>query len=200
MGTRTVTGTVYHLDNSPWDDGEVKFTLLEPFETATETYPRETHTETLDVNGEFSITLAVPDTGTAYYKVELPDGNSYKFYLEAGAATTLESLLTIAGSEVDQDAVQTLIDANNVLTITNVTTTHIVQSTEEWIRCNGTFTVTLPVASGSGRGIMIMNIGSGIITVDGNGSDTINGELTQTLDTFISIFVVDAAANKWDAR
>src|SRR4030042_582165 len=112
MGTRTVTGTVFHLDGTPWASGKVKFELLKAFETSTEVYPVETHIETLDVNGQFSITLGIPDTGTAYYKVETPDGLTYKFYLAAGAPTTLETLLTIAGSPIDQNALQTLIDTH----------------------------------------------------------------------------------------
>jgi len=45
-----------------------------------------------------------------------------------------------------------------------------------------------------------VNIGTGTITVDGNGSDTINGELTQVVYALLSLFVLDAAAGKWDAR
>jgi hypothetical protein len=86
------------------------------------------------------------------------------------------------------------------LIITNVDDTYVVLDTDEWIRCDGTFTVTLPPATGSGQGFLIMNIGVGTITVDGDGTDTINGELTQTVLALDSLFVLDAAAGIWDAR
>jgi hypothetical protein len=200
MPTRTVTGTILHNDGSAWAGGVIRFILKHPFQTSTETYPIDTHEEILDTSGQFSITLGVPDTGTAEYYIIIPDGKKYKVNLEDGAATTLESLLTIAGSVIAQDAVQTLIDANNVLTITDVTSTYVVLDSNEWIRCDGTFTVTLPPATGSGQGFLIMNVGAGIITVDADGSETINGELTQTVIALDSLFVLDAAAGIWDAR
>jgi hypothetical protein len=200
MSTRTITGTIRHNDDTPWAGGIVKFRLMEAFETATEVYPKETHAETLDAAGQFSITLAVPDTGTAHYFIITPDGAQYECYIEDGPPTDLMTLLLIAGSEVSQDAVQTLIDANNVMAITNVNTTYTVLDTDEWIRCDGTFTVTLPPATGSGECYVVMNVGTGIITVAGDGADTINGEATATINSLDSLLVVDVAANIWDAR
>lgn len=95
MTTRTVTGTVYHIDGTAWSGGVIKFILTEPFETSTEVYPRETHSETLDANGQFSITLGVPDTGYASYIIRTPDSADYKVNLASGAATTLVALLQL---------------------------------------------------------------------------------------------------------
>lgn len=198
MGTRTITGTVHHLDGTDWASGTIQFELLEAFETATETYPKETHTETLDANGAFSITLGVPDSGTAKYKITLPDHKRYTVYIASGAATTLESLLTIAGSAVAQDAVQTLIDANNVLTMVSTTGTYTVLASDDLVRCNGTFTVTLPAASGSGAMYCIKNVGTGVITLDGNAAETIDGAATQTISSLGWMTVVDAASGAWD--
>jgi hypothetical protein len=200
MATRTITGTLKHIDGSAWASANVVFVLMEEFQTATETYPCETHTESTDATGYFSIALAVPTTGSALYGIRLPDNRTYSFYLESGAPTTLESLLLLTHSGVTQNAVQDLIDANNILTITEVDDTYTVVDTDEWIRCDGTFTVTLPPATGSGQGFLIMNVGAGIITVDADGSETINGELTQTVIALDSLFVLDAAAGIWDAR
>jgi hypothetical protein len=200
MATRTITGTLKHVDGSAWASASVIFRLMEEFQTATETYPRETHTETTDATGYFSITLAVPTTGSALYEIQLPDNKTYLFYLESGAPTTLESLLLLTHSGVTQNAVQDLIDANNILTITEVDDTYTVVDTDEWIRCDGTFTVTLPPATGSGQGFLIMNVGTGTITVDGDGTDTINGGLIQEILSLNSLFVVDVASNEWDGR
>lgn len=79
------------------------------------------------------------------------------------------------------------------------TTTYTLTGTDEVIVCNSTtaFTVTLPVASGSGQHYTIKNINTGIITVEGDTSDTIDGELNQSLDRWDSIQLVDYAANAW---
>ena len=47
---------------------------------------------------------------------------------------------------------------------------------------SGSFTVTLPSAVGiSGRSYVIKNLGTGLITVDPDGSETIDGNLTMIL-------------------
>lgn len=80
-----------------------------------------------------------------------------------------------------------------------VTNTYIVLSTDELIVCNksSAFTVTLPVASGSGRTLEISNINTGTITIDGNNSDTIDGETTQSLLQYESVILIDYSANAW---
>ena len=150
MALRTVTGICYHVDGTAWASGVIKFTLMTPFETSTVVYPSEVHSETLDANGAFSITLGVPDSGTAEYLIRTPDNRQYTTYIASGAATDLVTLLTIASSAVAQDAVQTLIDANNVLTITSTTATYQILDTDDVVLANGTFTVTLPAATGTG--------------------------------------------------
>lgn len=50
------------------------------------------------------------------------------------------------------------------------------------IYCTGTFTVTLPpAATAAGRVYHVVNVSTGIITVDGSGSETINGATTLSL-------------------
>lgn len=57
-------------------------------------------------------------------------------------------------------------------------------------------TATLPAASGSGQWFSIGCV-AGTVTLDGNSTDTINGELTQTINSGENLQVVDYAANKW---
>lgn len=95
MPTRTVTGTCRHVDGTGWASGVVKFHLITAFETTTEVYPQEVFSETLDANGAFSITLGVPDTGSASYVIITPDNAAYSVSLADGAATTLQALLSL---------------------------------------------------------------------------------------------------------
>ena len=58
-------------------------------------------------------------------------------------------------------------------------------------------TANLPAATGSGRILYIKNIGLGNVTVDGNGSDTIDGEFTQILYQYEAIPIQDIASGIW---
>lgn len=114
MGTRAITGTIYHPgSNTPWADASVLFRLINPFATASESYPTEQVAVTTESDGTFSVELAVPDTGTARYECRLPDWRAFQFSLASGAATTLETLINAAGSSgVPQNTVQTAIDTH----------------------------------------------------------------------------------------
>ena len=60
----------------------------------------------------------------------------------------------------------------------------------------GTFTLTLYTAVGnSGRTIYIKNSGSGIVTVDANASETIDGQLRRPLGTFEDLLLQSNGAN-----
>jgi len=113
MATRTITGTIYHPGtNTAWSGAVVTFRLAAPFTAGQVTYPTETRTATTDVNGTFSVTLAVPDSGTAPYQITLPDGASFLVYLASGAATDLATLLASTGSAIAQSAIQSAVDAH----------------------------------------------------------------------------------------
>jgi hypothetical protein len=80
-------------------------------------------------------------------------------------------------------AVHTNAGINNNYTtrITAITTTEL--TTDSMIICDSltAITVNLLPATGSNRIRQIANINIGIVTVDGDGGDTINGELNQLL-------------------
>ena len=80
-----------------------------------------------------------------------------------------------------------------------VTTTYSALPTDEVIVCNSTtaFTVTLPVASGSGRILKIKNINTASVTVDGANSDTIDGDPTVIISQWDCVQIVDYANTKW---
>lgn len=78
-------------------------------------------------------------------------------------------------------------------------TTIEVTSSDVLIVCNNAIgsTVSLLAATGSGKVLTIKNVGVGIVTIDGNASDTIDGELTQTVSQYEAIQLVDYEADNW---
>lgn len=67
------------------------------------------------------------------------------------------------------------------------------------ISCTNTITVTAPVASTAGSGFVfgVINTGSGVVTIDGNASETINGKTTVDLRSSAAILICDGA--NWTA-
>jgi len=88
--------------------------------------------------------------------------------------------------------------ATTTLPYTGVSSTYIVQNTDCIVNCtSGTFTVTLPTAIGKeGQYFIIKNSGTGVITLDAFGSETIDGQAQQTLAVqYEAYFVVSNNAN-----
>jgi hypothetical protein len=85
--------------------------------------------------------------------------------------------------------------------VTTVADTYnILVSDETVIGNKGTaFTVTLPTASANviGQIFTVKNIGAGVITVEGAGSDTINGALNQTMNQWSARLFQCISANTW---
>ena len=78
----------------------------------------------------------------------------------------------------------------------NISALHTAVATNHVINCTAnSFTVTLPTAVGiQGKEYIIKNSGSGVITVDG--TETIDGDLTQSLNQYDSLTVV-SDDTKW---
>lgn len=69
---------------------------------------------------------------------------------------------------------------------------------DEFIKCNGTFTVTLlPILGIEGKKIIIKNIGTGIITIDGSGIETIDGQFNQLLSNQYDSLTLIAGSTEW---
>lgn len=70
----------------------------------------------------------------------------------------------------------------STVNIVTKTGTYTLTSNDVIVLANGTFTLNLPTAVGiEGKTYRIKNIGTGTITVDGNGSETIDGTTTASL-------------------
>ena len=200
---RTLTGTVNYPNDEPWSGGVITDELLHGFTTSTAVYPATTVTITLQADGTIpdGTELAVPETGTAYHKITKPNGTSFRVYLAAGAAVDLVELETIAGSSVAQDDLQTLIDAGEVYAITAVNALYQALATDEYIYCTGTtYTVTLAACTlGTTKPLVIENRCSGNVTVDGSGTETVNGAATITLYPGDRRAFIPIATGAWSA-
>lgn len=88
--------------------------------------------------------------------------------------------------------------ASTTLPFTNQTGTYTVDNTDCVVNCTAnTFTVTLPTAVGiEGQYFVVKNSGTGVITIDGNGSETIDGATTKILAVqYESMTVISDGAN-----
>jgi len=66
--------------------------------------------------------------------------------------------------------------------VVTVTSAYTATTADTVILCNGTFTVTLLTAVGiPDHRVSIKNVGTGVVTIDGNGSETIDGGTTAVL-------------------
>ncbi len=90
--------------------------------------------------------------------------------------------------------------ANNFLSAVSVKTAdYTLTENDHTVKFTATATATLPAATGSGIPHVIICEGTGVVvTVDANGSETINGELTQTLYDGDAIQIQDIATGVWN--
>ena len=110
--------------------------------------------------------------------------------LAANATSTNKYLRSVSGGVPSWEPLTTVVTK---------TTTYVLTVADDAVVCNSitAFTVTLPVATGSGRVFKIKNINTGTVTVDGDSSDTIDADSTVLLGQWDSVQLVDYAANKW---
>lgn len=123
----------------------------------------------------------------AHLDADLWDGADFDDYLDQAvkqASSPTFALLTTSGRKISK-SVQT--------------TTYTILTSDELIICNSAtpFTVTLPVASGSGQKYYVKNINTGLVTIEGDTSDTIDSASNQTLYQWESAILIDYAANAW---
>lgn len=85
------------------------------------------------------------------------------------------------------------------LPFTNQTSTYTVDNTDCVVNCTAnTFTVTLPTAVGiEGQYFIIKNRGTGVITVDGDGSETIDGAANKLLAVQNESITVISDGSNW---
>ena len=194
--TRTVTGTVLKPDGTVYTNWAVMFTLLSEIISDGDVIPRNSVEITTDSNGDFSTTLAVPDSGTAYYNLRFQTGYSYDFNLASGSSIGLNEIISIATVASDPNYITELTS----LTITYTAIDLQITAAHEYVWSDGTVTITLPASTGSGDVYFVSNQGVGTITPAVTGSDTINNTTPLTIPTMTTVFYVDAEAGNWHSN
>jgi hypothetical protein len=93
MASRTITGPVYKPGgNTPWANARIKFKPV-LFATTINTYPAETYIAETDSAGDFSIILAVPDSGAVNYEIIFPDASVVTYALGSGSTLSLAAIV-----------------------------------------------------------------------------------------------------------
>lgn len=78
------------------------------------------------------------------------------------------------------------------------TANYTAASNDYTIDCSGTFDVSLPTAAGiAGKIYNIKNSGAGVITVNPNGAETIDGGLTAVLSTTYESITIQSTGTNW---
>jgi len=126
------------------------------------------------------------------------EATGLKWISASGTGTVVSMSFVTANGFSGSVATETTTPALTLIrqfaSIAGVTT---LNDTHGTVNCTGTtYTVTLPTAVGiSGRQYTIKNSASGNITIDGNGTETIDGSLTAVLIPYTSLTVVSDNAN-----
>lgn len=104
-----------------------------------------------------------------------------------GLFTAHDAMLSEASKAKVYPMVPTVITGNNALAF------------DKFYTCNDASASiqTLPAATGSNRIITVENTGTGLLTVDGNAAETINGATTQVIGQYASVTLRDYASGKW---
>lgn len=166
---------------------------------------------------------ASPSTGELYFNTQLEqleyyDGASwtgYKLVPTNGIVTANITDANVTADKLATDAVTTvkITDANvtraklaagavGTVNYTTKTGSYTATTDDDVILCSGAaFTITLYAASGkTGRILTIKKTDSSltnIITIDGNGTETIDGSLTTTLNTINETVVLVCDGTNW---
>ena len=197
MTTRTVTGTIKKPDGNVYSGVILTLTLKDNIISSSIFIPKTSVQVTTGTDGTFTVDLFVPDSGTAAYELlSSVGGYQIPFNLSSGSSIDLSEIISIPTVAVDPNYITELTS----LKITSVTADYEITAADEYIRCDGTFEVTLPATTGSGDVYFIANIGTGTITPVVTGSDTINGTTPNTIPTMTIAYYVDAVTGNWDSN
>jgi len=127
--------------------------------------------------------------------------NEFPTFVRYKEVTSLEGTESIYLDDANSDVPKRILYSTlvNVSTDNYVekTSTYTILTTDKIVNCtSGTFTLTLPTSVGTtGKTYSITNSGSGIITLDADGSETIQGDLTQFIYADETLDVVSNGTN-----
>lgn len=90
----------------------------------------------------------------------------------------------------------------NTFSLVNKTTTYTALVSDYFIKgdtTGGAFTITLFTAVGnSGKELIIKNLGTGNLTIDGNASETLDGSLTKILTNKYAALNIISDGSNWN--
>jgi hypothetical protein len=111
----------------------------------------------------------------------------------SGSTTPVTPDLTVDGG--DAGTIWGLL--STIRTLTTITGTYSVTEFDHIILANGTFTVTLPsvAEAETGREFTVKNTGTGLVTVDPSGSETIDGSTLQPLSQYESLTIINTGTD-----
>ena len=131
------------------------------------------------------VTLDPPTAGSPIFRLSADD-----FLTAFGGSIAFPSTYTASRQWDMPDASGTVALTSDIPTpsLRNVSATDTFATANEIINCTAnTFTVNLPTAVGiQGTAYTLVNSGTGTITLDGNGTETINDSLTIDLVQYVS--------------
>lgn len=113
MAERTIFGTARRPEAGEyWAGTMVKFYLIKRFPVADGVVLRDRVDAPVDTDGEFTVTLQVPDSGTAKWQVLFPSNERVTFNLGAGDDISIDDILNGAGDVPDDaNTIEQLIQA-----------------------------------------------------------------------------------------
>ena len=111
--TRTVTGKYLKSDGSAWASATGTVTLLSENAIWGDSLLKQDIAATSDGSGDVSVAIPVPDSNAWAWIWKLPDGQTFRFALDAGAATTIAALQAAESTTTTADELTNLI-ANKV--------------------------------------------------------------------------------------
>lgn len=121
--------------------------------------------------------------------------------LTVSAATTGAAGSMSSADKAKLDSL-TLIGGYPAMTVTSVSTTYTALATDELIRgdtSTAAFTITLPTAVGiSGKEFVVKNMGSKVLTIAFNGSETADGQTTVKITAKYSSLNFVSNGTNWD--
>lgn len=122
-------------------------------------------------------------------------GSSIDVYLKPTGQMIVDGGVYLGGNSLPTSNIQ--INGSFALDYIAKTTTYTANEADQTINCtSGTFTVSLPTAASiSGRIYTIKNTGAGTITIDPNGSETVDGSTTVSLTQYESKTVMSDGTN-----
>jgi hypothetical protein len=197
MTIRTVTGTIKKPNGIVYGNAILTIALRTDIISSSIFVPKTNISVTTDSNGQFSVDLYVPDTGTAIYEIILSEGG-YRliFNFGSGSIIDLSELVILDTISVDPNYITELTSLNITYTAIDLQIT----AAHEYVWSDGTVMITLPATTGLGDVYFISNQGSGTITVAVTGSDTINGTTPLTIPTMTIAYYVDAEIGNWHSN